>query len=85
MAISYKKLWKLIIDKDMANAEVRRAAHIGPSTFSRMKKNEYVTLEVLDKLCDVLNCDIGDIVERVPEDNSSKRTAKVEDMELGDE
>lgn len=69
MAVSYKKLWKLIIDKDMTNVEVRKAANVGPSTFSKMKKNEYVTLEVLDKICEVLDCEIGDIVERIYVDN----------------
>lgn len=64
MSVCYKKLWKLIIDKDLTNVEVRKAAHVGPSTFSKMKKNEYVTLEVLDKICGVLDCEIGDIVER---------------------
>ena len=61
--ISYKKLWKLIIDKDMTNAQVRKEADISPSTFSKMKKNEYVALEVLVRLCKTLSCDIGDIIE----------------------
>lgn len=61
--VSYKKLWKLIIDKDMTNASVRKEAEISPSTFSKMKKNEYVAMDVLVRICDVLNCDIGDIVE----------------------
>lgn len=68
MAVSYKRLWKLIIDKDMTNVEVRKAAHVSPSTFSKMKKNEYVALEVLDKICNILDCEICDIVERVPDE-----------------
>ena len=63
MKISYKKLWKLIIDKDMTNAEVRKKASISPSTFTRLRQNEYVALEVLVKLCAILECQIGDIVE----------------------
>lgn len=65
MSISYKKLWKLIIDKDLKKSDVRKSANISASTFSKMSKNEYVALEVLVRLCDVLNCDIGDIVEVV--------------------
>jgi len=62
MRVSYKKLWKLIIDKDMTKAQLREAANVAPSTFSKMNKNEYVSLEVIVRLCGVLNCDIGDIV-----------------------
>lgn len=65
MGISYKRLWKLIIDKDLKKSDVRKSANISASTFSKMSKNEYVALEVLVRLCDVLNCDIGDIVEVV--------------------
>lgn len=63
MRVSYKKLWKLIIDKDMTKAQLRETAGVAPSTFSKMNKNEYVSLEVIVRLCMVLNCDIGDIVE----------------------
>lgn len=63
MGISYKKLWKLIIDKDMTNVEVRKATGISPATFTKLKKNEMVSLEVLVKLCQVLQCEIGDIIE----------------------
>lgn len=65
MNISYKKLWKLIIDKDMTNVEVRKASGVSPATFTKLKKNETVSLEVLVKLCTVLHCEIGDIIEIV--------------------
>lgn len=65
MGISYKKLWKLIIDRDMTNVSVRKAAGISPATFTKLKKNEAVSLEVIIKLCCVLECDIGDIMEVV--------------------
>ena len=65
MGISYKKLWKLIIDRDMTNVSVRKAAGISPATFTKLKKNEAVSLEVIMKLCCVLECDIGDIMEVV--------------------
>lgn len=65
MTVSYKKMWKLIIDKDMTNVSVRKAAGISPATFTKMKKNETVSLDVLLKICDVLNCDFGDLIEAV--------------------
>jgi putative transcriptional regulator len=67
MNVSYKKLWKLIIDKDMTNVEVRKSAKVSPATFTKLRKNEVVSLDVLLKLCKVLRCDIGDIVEVVRE------------------
>lgn len=63
MSVSYKKLWMLILEKDMKKSEVRIAAGISPSTFSKMNRNEYVAMEVLIKLCKVLDCNIGDIVD----------------------
>lgn len=65
MGVSYKRLWKLIIDKDMTNVQVRKAAKISPATFTKLKKNETVSMEVLLKLCTVLECQFEDIVEVV--------------------
>jgi DNA-binding Xre family transcriptional regulator len=65
MNVSYKKLWKLIIDKEMTSVEVRKATRISPATFTKLKKNETVSLEILMKLCEYLECDIGDVVEVV--------------------
>ena len=55
MGVSYKRLWKLIIDKDMTNVEVRKAAKISPATFTKLKKNEIVSLDVLLKICRILD------------------------------
>ncbi|MEG7531168.1 MAG: helix-turn-helix transcriptional regulator [Hungatella sp.] len=55
----------LILERDMKKTEVRIAAGISPSTFSKMNRNEYVAMEVLVKLCKVLHCNIGDIVDVV--------------------
>lgn len=63
MKVSYKKLWKLMIDKEMTKPQLRKEAGVAPSTFSKMNKNELVSMEVIVRLCEVLNCDIGDIVE----------------------
>ena len=72
MGVSYKKLWKLIIDQDTTNVEVRKSAGISPATFTKLKKNEIVSLDVLIKLCMVLDCEIGDIVEVIKEQPTGK-------------
>ena len=61
MNVSYKKLWKLIIDKEMTNVEVRKATGIRSATFTKLKKNEAVSLDILLKLCKYLECNIGNI------------------------
>lgn len=63
MAISYNKLWKLLIDKKMNTAELRKAADIAPNTLTRMKKDQEVTVKVLEKICEVLQTDFGEIIE----------------------
>lgn len=63
MSVSYNRLWKLLIDKNMSVAEMRRAAEIAPNTVTRMKKDQEVTMMVLEKICEVLDADFGDIVE----------------------
>ena len=65
MAVSYNRLWKLLIDKNMSVAEMRRAADIAPNTVTRMKKDQEVTMSVLETICAVLDADFGDIVEYV--------------------
>lgn len=63
MAVSYNKLWKLLIDKRMSKADLRRATGISPNTMTKMNQDEEVALSVLGKICNALNCDIGDVVE----------------------
>ncbi|GAA0109286.1 helix-turn-helix transcriptional regulator [Clostridium tertium] len=63
MSINYKRLWKMLIDKDMSKADLREKTGIAPSTFSKMSRNEYVSMEVLVRICDALRCQISDIVE----------------------
>lgn len=67
MAISYKKLWKLLIDKDMTAVELRQATGIAPNTMTKLRRDEEVSLSVLVKICTVLNANIGDIMDLVPE------------------
>ena len=68
MAISYNKLWKLLIDKKMSKADLRKAAGIAPNTMTRLRRDEEVTLSVLNKICKTLEVDIGDIMEFLPEE-----------------
>ena len=67
MAISYNKLWKLLVDKKMSKADLRKAAGIAPNTMTRLRRDEEVTLSVLIKICKTLEVDIGDIMEFLPE------------------
>ena len=67
MAISYNKLWKLLIDKKMSKADLRRAAGIAPNTMTKLNRDEEVSLTVLSKICSVLEVDIGDIMEFLSE------------------
>lgn len=69
MEISYKKLWKLLIDKDMKKQDLQAAAGISWASVTKLFRNKSVTLEVLMKICKVLHCDIGDIMGFIPTDN----------------
>ena len=61
--VSYKKLWLLLVQNDMKKTELRELADISLSTMTKLNKNELVALSVLVKICNVLKCDIGDIME----------------------
>ena len=67
MAISYKKLWKLLIDKDMTAVDLRQATGIAPNTMTKLRKDEEVSLSVLVKICTALNVNIGDIIDLIPD------------------
>ena len=68
MAISYKKLWKLLIDRDMKKKDLRMLTGLSSSTMAKIAKNESVSTDVLAKICHALNVDVGDIMEMIPED-----------------
>lgn len=67
MVISYKKLWKLLIDKDMKKRDLREAAQLSSSTVAKLTHGENVSTAVLLKICAALQCDISDIMEVVPD------------------
>ena len=71
MSISYKKLWKLLIDRDMKKKDLQTAAGISSASITKMGKNQNVSTETLQKICTALNCDIADIIEMTPENNES--------------
>lgn len=76
MSISYKRLWKLLIDKDMKKKDLQRVAGISASSVTKMSKNEYVSTETLDKVCVSLQCDVSDIMEII-QDNENVGEKKV--------
>lgn len=67
MSVSYKKLWKLLIDKDMKKRDLGKKAGISHASIAKLGRNENVTTDVLVKICTALECDIGDIMEVLPE------------------
>lgn len=68
MSVSYKKPWKLLIDKDMKKKDLRIATGITTTALAKLGKNEHVNTEILAKICKVLGCNIGDIIEVVEEE-----------------
>jgi len=68
MAISYKKLWKLLIDKDMTAVDLRQATGIAPNTMTKLRRDEEVSMTVLIKICHALDANIGDVMDLIPEE-----------------
>ena len=67
MAISYNRLWKLLIDKKMTKTELRLAADISTTTLAKLGKDETVSMDVMLRICKVLDCNIGDIMDAIKE------------------
>ena len=68
MVISYNKLWKLLVDKKMSKADLRKAAGIAPNTMTKLRRDQEVTLSILGRICETLDVNIGDIMDFVPEE-----------------
>jgi DNA-binding Xre family transcriptional regulator len=68
MTVSYNKLFKLLIDKNLKKSELRKNIGISPNTMTKITNNEYVSMEVLVRICHELDCDLGDIVEVLPQE-----------------
>ena len=71
MEVSYKKLWKLLIDKDMKKKDLLATAGISWASVTKLSKGETVSMEVLMKICKALDCNIGDIMDLIPEEEAS--------------
>lgn len=69
MSVSYKKLWKKLIDKDMKKKDLQAATGVSWASITKLSKGENVSMDVLIKICRVLSCDIGDIMEIIPDDD----------------
>ena len=63
MAVNYNKLWKLLIDKGMTKTDLRLKTDMSTSTLAKMSKNEVVSMDIMLRICDVLECNVGDIMD----------------------
>jgi DNA-binding Xre family transcriptional regulator len=73
MAVSYNKLWKLLVDKKMSKADLRKAANIAPNTMTKLRRDEEVSLTILGRICAVLGANIGEIMDFIEEPNTLER------------
>ena len=71
MAVSYNRLWKLLVDKKMSKADLRKAAGLAPNTMTKLRRDEPVAMTVLDKICETLNTDYADIMQYMPNDEDN--------------
>ena len=74
MGVSYKKLFKLMIDRDMKKKDLKEMASIGNSTMTKLAKDENVTMDVMAKICNALNCTMDEIVEVLPDEEIMKKS-----------
>ena len=75
MSISYNRMWKLLVDKKMSKADLRKEADIAPNTMTKLRRDEPVNLAILGRICKVLECDYGDIMQYIDDENDT--TAEV--------
>lgn len=68
MTVSYKKLWKLLIDKDITKTQLRELAHLSPATIAKLSKGKVVNMESLLKISNALNCSVADIIDSTPDE-----------------
>ncbi len=71
MAVRYNKLWKLLVDKKMSKADLRRQADISSNTMTKLNRDEMVAMPILDRICETLDVDYGEIIEHVKEEQVS--------------
>lgn len=73
MKVSYKKLWIMCAEKEMSKAELRKRTGISSATFTKLRKNEEVTLTVILKIAEVMQCNAGDMMDFIPDDTPSEQ------------
>ena len=76
MAMCYKKLWKLLIDRDMTRADLRDKTGLSPATLAKMTKGEAIGANVLERICETMQCDVGDIMSYVPDEPADTQEQK---------
>lgn len=69
MKVSYKKLWVLCAEREMSKAELRKRAGLSSATFTKLRKNQEVTISVMLKIADVMQCNAGDMMDFIPDDS----------------
>ena len=74
MVVSYNKLWKLLIDKKMSKADLRKAAGLAPNTMTRLRRDQEVTMAVLYKICTAIDANIGDVLDFLPDSDENSET-----------
>ena len=72
MAVSYKKLFRMMIEKEMTNAELQQKAGFSANIITRLKRNGYISLESIENICRVMDCGVDDILKFVPDENERK-------------
>ncbi len=76
MAMCYKKLWKLLIDRDMTRADLREKTGLAPATLAKMTKGEAIGANVVERICETMQCDVGDIMSYVPDEPADAQEQK---------
>ena len=76
MSVSYKKLWVMLAEREMSKVELRKLAGIAPATFTKLRKNQEVALSILMKIADVLECDAGDIISFIRDDETLQKSIR---------
>ena len=76
MEISYNRMWELLVDKKMSKADLRKAAAIAPNTMTKLRRDEPVNFAILERICDVLDCDFGDVMQYVKETSPAEPDGK---------
>ena len=73
MKVSYNKLWKLLIDMNLNKTKLREMAQMSPNTMAKLGKNETISMDIILRICEVLKCDVGDIMETIAEEEDSNK------------